>query len=86
MPCLIRQVFHVDCPGCGIQRSFIALLQGHIYDSLRLYPALIPMLLFFVFLVADRKYHFTNSKLLIKSGMAFIFIIMFAAYIYKLTT
>ena len=85
LPCLFKAVFHVDCPGCGFQRSFIALLKGNIYESLHFYPALIPMLLFFIFLLADRKYHFRFSTIIVKSWMAAIFIIILASYIYKLT-
>ena len=34
----------IICPGCGMQRSFIALTEGRILDSLTLYPALLPLI------------------------------------------
>ena len=85
LPCLFRAAFHVDCPGCGFQRSSIALLKGDIGQSLAYYPALIPMLLFFVFLLADRKFQFRSSEIIRKTGIAAIFIIILVFYISKLT-
>ena len=45
-----------DCPGCGAQRSGIALLEGDFLGSFLLYPALLPLvitisLLFFQLIV-----------------------------------
>lgn len=84
LPCIFRMMFHVDCPGCGFQRSLLALLRGDIYNSIRLYPGLLPMLLFFTFLLADRKFRFRHSNKLTRFGLAFIFIIIFGSYIIKI--
>ena len=85
LPCLSQVIFHADCPGCGFQRSAIALLRGQVGQSLQLYPALLPMLLFFAFLIADRYYHFKHSKKITQIGLALLFIIIFVSYIIKLT-
>ncbi|MEI8353595.1 MAG: DUF2752 domain-containing protein [Lentisphaerota bacterium] len=37
--CLFRWVFGVDCPGCGITRSAMALLNGDVIGAFRLHPA-----------------------------------------------
>lgn len=37
--CLFRWVFGVDCPGCGITRSVMALLNGDVIGAFRLHPA-----------------------------------------------
>ena len=44
LTCPSKYFFGVDCPGCGMQRSFIALLKGNFMESFILYPALLPML------------------------------------------
>jgi len=31
--CISRTVFHVDCPGCGLTRSFIHLAAGRVAES-----------------------------------------------------
>lgn len=45
MPCAYKQVLGIDCPFCGAQRSLILLLQGKIWESLMLFPALVPLAL-----------------------------------------
>ena len=39
--CLFKDYFGFDCPGCGIQRSCIALLNGDLEKSLILCPSLL---------------------------------------------
>jgi Protein of unknown function (DUF2752) len=85
LPCLFKTAFHFDCPGCGLQRSAIALLRGNILQSLKYYPALIPILLFFVFLLLNNRFWISKSSKITKLGIACIFIIILASYSYKLT-
>jgi len=47
LTCLSKEYFGVECPGCGAQRSLVCLLRGEVLDSLALYPALIPFIIFF---------------------------------------
>lgn len=42
--CYFKSQFGIDCPGCGLQRSFIALLKGDIAESWHYHPALLPLL------------------------------------------
>ena len=35
IPCPINHFFHIDCPGCGLTRMFLSLLDGNIYSSFR---------------------------------------------------
>ena len=44
LPCSWKEHLGVECPGCGAQRSFLELTQGHIWDSILLFPALLPLL------------------------------------------
>src|SRR4051812_13457917 len=37
--CLFRAMFHVDCPFCGMTRSFVALAHGHLRTALQFHPA-----------------------------------------------
>jgi hypothetical protein len=37
--CVVRSLLGVDCPGCGITRSVMALFAGDICRALRLHPA-----------------------------------------------
>ncbi|MBK8608674.1 MAG: DUF2752 domain-containing protein [Chitinophagaceae bacterium] len=84
LPCLFKAMTHIDCPGCGLQRSAIALIRGDMMQSLHFYPALIPMLLFFTLLLLKNKFRFANRPIFIKTGMATIFITILVSYIFKL--
>lgn len=47
LPCLNKQLFGIDCPGCGLQRSVLLLFQGEFIAAFHMYPAiftLIPLL------------------------------------------
>ncbi len=35
--CVSREFFHVDCPGCGLTRSFILLARGDVAGSVRVH-------------------------------------------------
>lgn len=48
--CAFREHTGIDCPGCGLQRSIIALLKGDVIESILLFPALLPLLAMFAFL------------------------------------
>ena len=37
--CWFRGVFHIDCPFCGMTRSFVALAHGDLASTLRFHPA-----------------------------------------------
>jgi hypothetical protein len=37
--CWFRSVFHVDCPFCGMTRSFVAIAHGDFAAALRFHPA-----------------------------------------------
>ena len=58
LPCFFKSTFGVDCPGCGMQRSLIALLKGHLIESLYLYPAILPffLTLFWLFIHLKLKH------------------------------
>lgn len=50
-PCIYKQLFGIDCPFCGFQRSVIALLKGDFADSFIFYPPLIPLIISLFFII-----------------------------------
>ncbi len=86
LPCLIKAVFKVECPTCGIQRSMVALLKGDFMNSIKLYPALLPVLIFLFMVVFNNRIKLVNMQKFIKFGIPFIFIIILLSYLNKLTT
>ncbi len=59
LPCFTKQITGIDCPGCGIQRSIFLLLNGDLWDSFLMYPALLPIIFLVGFLIFDM---FVNTK------------------------
>ncbi len=43
----------MECPGCGMQRSLIALLKGNIMESLHYHVALIPFMITIAILIVQ---------------------------------
>jgi hypothetical protein len=84
LPCAYKSLFGIDCPGCGFQRSCIALLKGNLSHSLALYPATIPILITAFFLLADSRLHFTHSKQIKKALYIGISVIVVVSYTYKM--
>ena len=84
-PCFYKKFLGVECPGCGMQRSIIALLKGDFYESFMLYPALpliiILIVLLIVHLIFKLKYGAIALKWLFILNAAVIII----SFILKLT-
>ena len=50
--CVIKSNLGFECPGCGTQRAFIALLRGDVLESLSIHPGVLLFLItFFVVIV-----------------------------------
>ncbi|HOE04207.1 MAG TPA: DUF2752 domain-containing protein [Bacteroidales bacterium] len=71
IPCPFKAVTGCDCPGCGMQRSIVELLDGNFLQSLHYYPALLPLILLFVILVFHLRFQFRYGTLILK--ILFIF-------------
>jgi Na+-driven multidrug efflux pump len=77
MACYYHKYLGVQCPGCGMQRSMAELLRGNFSTSLELFPALVPLLFMFLFLMMHLVFKFRSGAAILK--YAFIvnaFIIM----------
>ena len=86
LTCPSKQFFHFDCPGCGLQRSVIALFEGNLVESFQLYPATIPMVFCLIFTALHLKFKFKYGPEVIKVTFIFIALIIVIFYVYKLLT
>lgn len=59
--CFFKSHFGMECPGCGMQRSLIALLKGNITESLHYHLALIPFIITIILLVVQLKIKHVNG-------------------------
>lgn len=66
LPCPIKVVTGIDCPGCGFQRSLLALLQGHWYESYQYYPPTVPLLVLLLYVLLKNAFRFDRRDILMK--------------------
>ena len=62
LPCLNKEIFGVDCPGCGLQRAMVLLFQGEFSEAFVMYPAIYTLLLLFGFLIADQFFTIRHAN------------------------
>jgi hypothetical protein len=62
LPCPFKYLTGYDCPGCGFQRSVLALLNGNFHESFQLYPPAIPILVTIAVSIAVNKWLPSRSK------------------------
>ncbi|MBC9797371.1 DUF2752 domain-containing protein [Sinomicrobium sp. FJxs] len=71
LPCINKQLFGFECPGCGLQRAAALLFKGDFAGAFEMYPAIYPLCFLFVFLFLDvlwKKRNFSG----ITAGLATI--------------
>jgi len=82
--CFYKKHFGVECPGCGMQRSFIELLKGNFTESLVLFPALIPTIIMLIYLILHLFFKFAKGAQTLKILFIINTSIIVLSYIYKL--
>lgn len=83
-PCFYKEILGFECPGCGMQRSLIELLKGNFIQSLKLYPALIPIIILFIFLVLHLSFNFKKGAAILKYMFIGNISIIMISYLTKL--
>ncbi|MFO0355522.1 MAG: DUF2752 domain-containing protein [Sphingobacteriaceae bacterium] len=83
-PCVFVKYFHIECPGCGTQRAFVALLKGEVWQSIKLYPALIPFLMTLLLLVSQLLFKFRSGAFYVMYAFIVSAAIMMISYVIKL--
>lgn len=53
LPCMNKDLFGVDCYGCGAQRSLLLLSHGEFREAFFMYPAIYPILILLGFLIIN---------------------------------
>lgn len=85
LPCMSKQLFGMDCPGCGMQRSLLLVLKGDFADAFFMFPAIYTTIIFFLsvglhFVDKSRNYHKIIVPIAVINAL-----IMIISYIYKQT-
>ena len=69
-----------------MQRSIVALLEGNFAESIRLYPATIPVFFCLSFTALHLKFKFKYGASIIKISYIFSALIIVIFYMYKIFT
>jgi len=86
LPCPFRYLTGIDCPGCGFQRSLLALLKGDLSSSLALYPATVPLMVTFGMVLPVKKLMPHRVDLLMKILYVITGSVISISYLLKLFT
>ena len=82
LPCMNKQLFGVECQGCGTQRAIAFLLEGEFYEAFKIFPAIYTLGLFFILLGLHLLYKKRNyAKLVIASAILNGAVILIAYFI-----
>jgi hypothetical protein len=84
--CAFREHGGLECPGCGMQRSIIALLKWNLWESILLYPALIPLMAMFAFLAIHLVFKFKHGVTVLKIMYITNTALILGPFIYKIIT
>lgn len=83
LTCPLKKYLGITCPGCGMQRSFIALLNGDIKSSFMLHPVTIPLIAFFLYAVLHLIFRYKNGNKVIVYFYLFVTVLIVTNYIYR---
>lgn len=85
LTCPFKFFTGIDCPGCGFQRSVITLAQGNLHQSFAIYPPCIPLIIFFLYGIADGFFKLDTKKQMVKkTGFIIAGTIVMVSYTIKL--
>lgn len=83
LPCFTKQIFGLDCPGCGLQRSALFLVRGEFVEAFKMYPAIYPILLLFTFLILGKLFKIKYAGLLVNLSLIISVATILISYILK---
>ena len=85
LPCTFKLLFGFDCPFCGFQRALLLLMQGQFTNSFKMYPPLIPCLLFLIIIGVYIIRKKAVKPMLLKASSYTVISIIFISYFIKIS-
>ena len=80
--CFFHQLTGLYCPGCGVQRSFHALLNGHLLTAIDynlLFILLLPLIIYFLLAFTVNKKH-PASSFIYKPVFSFTIVVVVVSF------
>lgn len=85
LPCFSKQLFDLDCFGCGLQRSVSLLFQGEFITAFKMYPAIYPLIMLFIFIGLNMFFKFKHSNKIINILAILTVTTIIGSYLIKIT-
>lgn len=86
LPCVNKQLFGVDCPGCGVQRSLVHVANGEFSEAFYMYPAIFTLIIMVLFMIVNRRFKFQMGKKIILTLAIINVSIIVVSYIIKMNS
>ena len=80
--CFFHELTGLYCPGCGVQRSFHALLNGQILTAIDynlMFILFLPLMVYFIFVFALGKKH-PSTSFIYNSAFSFTVVIVVVSF------
>lgn len=61
LDCPFKKNFGIECFGCGFQRSVVLLFEGQFLESIKMYPATIPIFILWLFVILHLVFKFEKG-------------------------
>jgi hypothetical protein len=84
LSCVYKKYLGIECPGCGMQRAFYYLIRGEFIESLKMFPALIPLMAMMAYLVLHIIFKFKKGHKILLFMFILNLVIIMTNYIFKL--
>ena len=84
LPCLNKQLFGIDCLGCGIQRATALLFQGEFVAAFKMYPAIYSLFLLVLFLLGNLLFKFRYAVKIKIALIVLNVLIVIISYVFKM--
>lgn len=85
LPCFFRGTFGLPCPGCGLQRGVLHLLQGHLLEAMKIYPPLFPSFFLIGILLLVLKKDFRGKAALLYATYSLVIISLILNFFLKIS-
>ena len=86
LPCLNKSLTGLECPGCGLQRASVLVMQGDFKSAFFMYPAIYTLIVLFVCILTIKIFSFRNSNQIIMALVYLNAAIILISYLIKITT
>jgi len=84
LPCLNKQLFGIDCLGCGIQRATALLFKGEFIAAFKMYPAIYTLIILLLFLITNIWVKFKYDRIIKISLIILNVLIVVISYLIKM--